>query len=201
MKSVEVNLVYHIRLAHPLASLYQGTIRLNPLMQLSFQKLDLVFWYHCGLIYIISLTTPEGLAVFSVSLNHPCTVENVFIGIDANDAMFLAGGLTFAGIFLAHSCCLQTHLAVVDYKMSMNGSRQGVFVLALQSSVMMCRRCNRCPVFVEQSLAHGVLWYHICPCVCSCRFTPYVVLRINKYSHSKTLSWSPSIDKWTEKPW
>lgn len=47
-------------------------------------------------------------------------------------------------------------LAVVDYKMGMNGSRQGVFVLALQSSVMMCRRCNRCPVFVEQSLAHGV---------------------------------------------
>lgn len=42
-------------------------------------------------------------------------------------------------------------LAVVDYKMGMNASRQGVFVVALQSSVMMYQRCNRCPVCLEES--------------------------------------------------
>lgn len=105
MKSVEVNLVYHIRLAHPLASLYQGTIK--SLNAAQFSKIG--FRYQCGPLWIISLTTAEGLAVFSVSLTHPRTLENLFIGIDAHDAMCLAGVLTFAGIFLAHSCLLQTH--------------------------------------------------------------------------------------------
>lgn len=41
-------------------------------------------------------------------------------------------------------------LAVVDHKMGMNACRQGVFVLALQSSVMMYRRCNRCPVCLAE---------------------------------------------------
>lgn len=42
-------------------------------------------------------------------------------------------------------------LAVVDYEMGTNASRQGVFVSALQSSVMMCRRCNRCPFCLAES--------------------------------------------------
>lgn len=120
-------------------------------MQLSFQKLDLVVWYQCGLIYIISLKTPEGLAVFSI-IHAPlkmywhwrkwCNVFGRWPDICRNmPCSFMPPA---------------DSLAVVDYKMSVNGSRQGVFVLALQSSVMMCRRCNRCSVFVEQSLAHGV---------------------------------------------
>lgn len=132
-KSAEVNLVYHFRLTHPLAGLYQGTFKshnANSLLLLfSFQKWDSVVWYPSRLI-CISLTIPEGLAVYYVSLNHPCTLEKRIYWHDANDAMCLAGGLTFAGIFLAHSCRLQTRwlLSIIKWAW-MPPDRECLFLL------------------------------------------------------------------------